>query len=320
MRTSTSRVRRTSAAAGALLVAAVMLAGCSGGSDNSSESSGAGAAPLPQDREAKPQATGQTDEAGKPGSTETGKSGSNLPSLTPSIVRTGYLTVEAKDVQGVRQQVTTIVAGLRGIIATEDSGSDDEGQLQRANLVLRIPTAAYDRAMSQLADPKLGKVKQIKQESTDVTEQVVDINSRVASQRDALNRMRAMLSRANTIAEIISVESELTRRETELESLLARQKSLAGQTELATVTLTLVRPGEAPPPPSEPDRGFLTGLSRGWGAFSAAVAVLATFAGALLPFAIALALIATPTWYILQRRRPLTPAPAQAHPDDPATP
>lgn len=307
MRTSTSRVRRTSAAAGALLVAAVLLAGCSGNGDNASESSGAGAAPLPQDREAKPQATGQTDEAGKPGSAETGKDGSSQPSLTPSIVRTGFLTVETKDVQGVRQQVTTIVAGLRGIIATEDSGSDDEGRLQRASLVLRVPTAGYDRAMSQLADPKLGKVKQIKQESTDVTEQVVDINSRVASQRDALNRMRAMLSRANTIAEIISVEGELTRREAELESLLAKQKSLAGQTELATVTLTLVRPGEAPPPPSEPDRGFLTGLRNGWDAFSATVALLATFAGALLPFAVALALLAAPTYWFIQRRRPLTP-------------
>lgn len=302
MRKSTSRVRRTAAAAGALLIAAVILAGCSG-KDSSKEATGSSgaAAPIPQPRDAKP---------AEPGSTESDKSdkgGSTSPSLTPAIVRTGHLTVEAKDVQGVRQQVTTIVAGLRGLIATEDSGSDDEGQLQRANLVLRIPTASYDRAMSQLADPKLGKVKQIKQESTDVTEQVVDINSRVASQRGSLNRMRAMLSRANTIAEIISVESELTRREADLESLLAKQKSLAGQTELATVTLTLVRPGEAPPPPSDPDRGFLTGLRNGWDAFSATVSLLATFAGALLPFAIAIAIIGLPTWRILQRRRPQTP-------------
>ena len=300
MRTSTTWARRTPAAAGALLIAAVVLAGCGG--DESSDSAGAGAAaPVPQEREARPGAPNQSD-AGKPGKDENGKGGSNLPSLTPAIVRTGYLTVETKDVQTARQQVTTIVAGLRGIVATEDSRSDDKGELERANLVLRIPTTAYDRAMDQLADPKLGTVKQIKQESTDVTEQVVDVNSRVASQRGALNRMRSLLARANTIAEIVSVESELTRREAELESLLAKQKSLAGQTELATVTLTLVRPGETPPPPSEPDRGFLAGLTRGWDAFTATVAVLATFAGALLPFAVALALVAAPTWWFVQRR------------------
>ena len=51
--------------------------------------------------------------------------------------------------------------------------------------------------------------------------------------------MRACSPKATSISEIVSVEGELTRREADLESLLAKQKSLAGQTQLATITLTL---------------------------------------------------------------------------------
>ncbi len=108
---------------------------------------------------------------------------------------------------------------------------------------------------------------QIHQESSDVTEQVVDVESRIASQRASLERMRTLLAKANTIGEIVSVETELTRREADLESLLAKQKNLALQTELATLALTLTAKGEEPVA-EDPDRGFLAGLKGGWDAFT----------------------------------------------------
>jgi hypothetical protein len=60
--------------------------------------------------------------------------------------------------------------------------------------------------------------------------------------------MRALMAKANTVGEIVSVESELTRRESDLESLLAKQKNLALQTDLATLTLTVTAKGQPPAP------------------------------------------------------------------------
>ena len=196
-------------------------------------------------------------------------------------------------------------------MASEDTGSDSDGQITRSNLVLKVPTRVVrDR------DPAALRPRQtdaIHQESTDVTEQVVDVASRIESQRASLDRMRALMAKANTIGEIVSVESELTRREADLESLLAKQKNLSLQTDLATLTLTLTEKGKPPVQTvEEPDKGFVVGLKSGWNAFTAAFSAIATAVGALLPFLVLLAIILVPLWRFRSklRRQPATLPPA----------
>ena len=229
--------RIKTAAVGVALLGMVLLAGCSGSSsDNAGESSGAAA---PADR----QDTGSEAADGKSsGSAPQGQDkAAAQPTITRAIIKTGSLTIEAEDVDAQRQKAITVITGLKGQVASEDTGSDDDGKITRANLVLKVPTASYETAIQRLSE--LGKRMQIHQESSDVTEQVVDVESRIASQRASLERMRTLLAKANTIGEIVSVETELTRREADLESLLAKQKNLALQTELATLALTVDREG-----------------------------------------------------------------------------
>src|SRR5690349_982940 len=284
----------------------VLLSGC-GASGNDSGTSDAAPAQK-QGAEAsdgsasnaKPQAPAQP-QAGK-----SQASGTDDPTLTRAIIKTGSLTVEGDDVADMRQKAVLAIAGLDGQVSSEDTGSDPDGKVTRANLVLKVPTKSFETAIQRLSD--LGKRLQIHQESTDVTEQVVDVASRIESQRASLERMRALMTKANTIAEIVSVESELTRRESDLEALLAKQKNLSLQTDLATLTLTLTEKGK-PPVQTEPtqDKGFLAGLKGGWNAFTAVFSALATAVGAMLPFLVLLAIIAVPLWrfrHRLQRKQP----------------
>ena len=281
----------------------VLLAGC-GASDNSDSGTSEAAPVQKQGAEAsdgnasnvKPQAPAQP-QAGKSQS-----SGTDDPTITRAIIKTGSLTVEGDDVSDMRQKAVLAIAGLDGQISSEDTGSDPDGKVTRANLVLKVPTKSFETAIQRLSD--LGKRLQIHQESTDVTEQVVDVASRIESQRASLERMRALMTKANTIAEIVSVESELTRRESDLEALLAKQKNLSLQTDLATLTLTLTEKGK-PPVETEPtqDKGFLAGLKGGWNAFTAVFSALATAVGAMLPFLVLLAIIAVPLWRFRHRLR-----------------
>lgn len=135
------------------------------------------------------------------------------------------MEVEHDKTSDQRQKAIGVITGLRGQVASEDTTSDNDGRITRANLVLKVPTAAYETAIERLSG--LGKRTSIHQESSDVTEQVVDVDSRIASQRASLNRMRALLAKATTIGDVVSVESELTRREADLEALLAKQKNLS---------------------------------------------------------------------------------------------
>jgi hypothetical protein len=291
-----------------ILTAAVLLSGCSAGSNSTNSSGGSkgDAAVAPE------QGQGNAATDGKaPTDSKAGGTAADQPSVTRAIIKTGSLSVEAKDVDAQRQKAIGIVTSLNGQVSAEDSGSDaEDGRITRSTMTLRVPTAQYEVAIQRLSG--LGTRKSIHQESTDVTESVVDVASRITSQRASLDRMRSLLARASTIGEVVSVESELTRREADLESLLAKQKALAGQTELATLNLTMTEPGKAPPPPEKNQTGFLGGLQDGWKAFSGTVGVLLTMLGALLPFLIAFALIGIPLWRFRHRFRRTTPVPAPA--------
>ncbi|MFC9695036.1 DUF4349 domain-containing protein [Kribbella sp. NPDC056951] len=306
-------MRRKGGTAVLAAVGLILLAGCgaSGGESTS------GAASDSRGNSAQQPESAASDGGGKAigGQAQPKAPVADQPPVTRAIIRTGSLTVEADDVNKRRQEAIAVITGLKGQVASENTGDDDKGNISRANLVLKVPSTSYDAAIDGLS--KLGKRLQIHQESTDVTEQVVDVDSRIRTQRASLDRMRALLAKANTIGEIVSVESELTRREADLESLLAKQKNLALQTELATLNLTLITK-DTPPVTTDPDRGFVGGLKSGWHAFTATFSALATAVGAVLPFAILLALLAIPALWLRRRLRrpatPTTPTPAETGP------
>jgi hypothetical protein len=306
-------MRRIRAVTAVVAVAGVMLlAGC-GASGNDSSTSG-DAAPAPAAKQGSGEAAGNA----KPQAPAAGKTdsaagaGTEQPAVTRAIIKSGSLAVEGDDVSGMRQKAVAAIGSLDGQVASEDTGSDSDGKITRSNLVLKVPTKSFETAIQRLSD--LGKRLQIHQESTDVTEQVVDVASRIESQRASLDRMRALMAKANTIGEIVSVESELTRREADLESLLAEQKNLSLQTDLATLTLTLTEKGKPPVETAqEPDKGFVAGLKSGWNAFTAAFSAIATAVGAMLPFLVLLAIIVVPLWRFrnkLRRQPAALPPPA----------
>jgi hypothetical protein len=156
----------------------------------------------------------------------------------------------------------------------------------------------------------------------DVTEQVADINSRVTTAQASVERVRALLARAQNLGEIVSLEAEVAKREAELESLKARQRKLADLTALSSITLVLTTK-DAPPPKKvepKPETGFLAGLKSGWRSFTASLEVLLQIVGALLPWLLALAVPVVLVMWLLRRgpvrRRAGRTASAPAAEDD----
>jgi hypothetical protein len=135
-------------------------------------------------------------------------------------------------------------------------------------------------------------------------------------------RVRDLLDRASSLQDVVLLEAELSRRESDLESIQARQRALVDKAALATITVTLHSPGAVADEPE--DAGFLAGLDGGWTALKASTTVVLTVLGYLLPVAVVVAIIGFPA-YLLRRRRPASsyavtgPAKDQA-PAEPATP
>jgi hypothetical protein len=185
-------------------------------------------------------------------------------------------------------------------------------------LTLQVPPKSYSAVLTQLA--ALGTRVEQNQSTDDVTTQVVDVQARISAQRASVARVQALLARAKTLGEVVSVESELTRRQADLESLESQRKALAAQTELATIVATFHATLPTTAALDKSHLGFLSGLENGWNAFVAVVLVALTVIGAALPFLVTAALLGLIAWrvYVSARRRGV--ATAAAPPLDPAQP
>ena len=291
-------------AAGLALALAGVLAGCSGSSQGSG-AAGAVSAPGSGGTAAPDKAAAAAPDAAATGSTAESTAAI---ALQPALIRTAELTVVVDDVPAEAAAAGAAARAAGGAVAGDDrSGS---GADAHATLVLKVPPEKMDAMLDQLG--RLGHEQSRSSSTQDVTQDVADVDARVASMQASIARVRAILSRADRIGDVVSVEGELSRRTTELESLQARQRALAGQVNYATITLQLKADRAAAPAAPADRAGFAGGLRDGWHAFTAALGWVLTAVGAVLPFLL-LAVPVAVAWAALRRRR-LTAAPSAPAP------
>ena len=123
--------------------------------------------------------------------------------------------------------------------------------------------------------------------------------------RRSIARITVLFDRAESIRDIMRIESELSRRQVALESLERQAAFLRGQTSMSTITLSIdqIPPKAAAKKADTDEAGFLTGLSAGWDALAAFAVALATALGALLPWLVVLGIVGTPAYLVWRRRR-----------------
>ncbi|MFI9554296.1 DUF4349 domain-containing protein [Nonomuraea endophytica] len=232
------------------------------------------------------------------------------------IIYVASVTVRAREVTAAVERAKTIVTGAGGHLSKEES-SAAERQEASATLEFKIPPARYQEVLTVLGRD-LGKRLSMTQGTQDVTMEVADVNSRLKSAEGALASLRSLLGKAKTIGEVLQVEREIQNREAELESLQARQKELAAQVGMATVTLRLVGPAAEVLPPDDDPPGFLGGLAAGWRALVDFLKVVVTVVGVVLPWLLIVAPVVLLVIFLVRRGRTVRPATPAAPEETPA--
>ncbi|GHG90083.1 DUF4349 domain-containing protein [Streptomyces lanatus] len=304
-RRSARSARPVQALAGLLLATALALTGCSGTDDSGGSSSGAAA----KDEAALTAPSGAAQQEGASGSDSSAGRATTPPKVTASrIIRTASLTVQVKDVPKAFDEARTTTENAGGYVGNETTTRDAEGR-ERTRVVLRVPVDRYAEVLADLEGA--GKLLDRSAKAQDVTDQVVDVESRIKSQRASVARIRELMDRATKLSDVVTLEGELSTRQADLEALLAQQASLKDRTSLATITLSL---SETPVKKAveDDDPGFLDALSGGWNAFVTMLRWLAVALGAVLPFAAVAALLVLLWLKVLRPRLPRRPAPAPA--------
>jgi hypothetical protein len=291
---------------GLVLVTAAAAAGCSG-SAASSASANAAAAP-PAAASAAPRSSAQYGAAaGASNAAAPGVAAKYVPA-DHQLIYTAQLTVRAANVSAAVSRATSIVSAAGGYVSAENAAAGG-GQPSQASatVTFKIPVAAYPATLAALSGGGLGPQLSLSQQAQDVTQQVADVGSRVASDQAAIAQLRELLKRAGDVSSLLSVQNQIDSQESDLESMLAQQNALNRQTAYATVTLTLVgpealvQPAKSAPPPS-----LAGGLAGGWHALRVTVSWLLAIVGAVAPFVAAAAVLGGLAWWgrrLARRRR-----------------
>ncbi|WP_306318288.1 MULTISPECIES: DUF4349 domain-containing protein [unclassified Streptomyces] len=259
----------------ALFALALALTGCSGAGGGSDKSAAKGAADQSQGLAAG-------------GKSDSSKQQPKKPSKVTGvhIIRTAHLSVRVKDVPDALDKARTTAENAGGMVGDETTDRDGHGH-ERTRVTLRVPQDSYEEVLDELAGS--GRLLERNTTAKDVTDQVVDVDSRIKSQRASVARVRELMDRATKLSDVVTLEGELSTRQAELESLLARQDSLKDRTTLATITLRLTESSSTGTEDDDP--GLLDALSGGWNAFATAFKWLGITLAAILPFAALLALV-----------------------------
>jgi uncharacterized protein YfiM (DUF2279 family) len=305
------RARRTVAAL--FLTASLALAGCSAadsesGADDKAQSA---AKPALQDGGA---GAGYDSDRQSSGAEQTKPK--DPVALAPThIIRTAELAVEVKDAQKALAAARGSAESAGGHVSNESTERIDDTHVT-SRVVLRVPQEKYDAVLAELAGA--GKLLSRKADAKDVTDQVVDVESRIATQRASVARVRALMDRAEKLSDVVTLEGQLSSRQAELESLLAQQAALKDRTTLATITLVLSEK-EDKEQKEDDDPGFLDALGGGWYALVAVGVWIALAVGAVAPFAVVFGVLYALWRWVLRPR--LAKRPVAARPvAEPAVP
>jgi hypothetical protein len=285
-----------------LLAAVVALGACTGGVGDSSESADAGA-----------DSAAGADDRSAAGDSSTGPVGANRSQVrTKAVILTAEIDLTSEDLDDVRADVQRLLTAMGGSVDNETTTNDSGGRVERSTLVLRVPVDRFRGAKEALE--RLGRLRSSDQSRKDVTTEVIDVDERVQTLQNSLDRLQRFQRQATDVGDLLRYEDQITQRQSELQSLTAQQSYLADQTSMATITLHLSTPAAAPPGALD-DAGFVTGLVKGWHALGDVVVVGLTVLGAVLPFLVAGSLLLVPGWWLwrglLRRRSAAGPEPTE---------
>jgi hypothetical protein len=281
-----------------LIVPLALLAATVGSCANDSNESTA-----PANTAARPVETAEGSSTGGSGGSDEGR----------AIDRDVSIYVTGDDIATTSSQTITAITRAGGVIEASDIALKPEPSAS-ARIEARVPPDRLEAVVNEVA--ALGELTARQQTAIDVTAQVIDLETRTASARASVERVQALLDSAQNLDDVVLLEGELTKRQTELEQLEAQQQALATQTELTGLVVVL-----SPPPASSSgaaDTGLGEALRDGWDGFVSALHVLLVMLAYLLPFLLTGGLVAVVALLIRRRVRrsrsdappsPPTPAP-----------
>ncbi len=217
------------------------------------------------------------------------------------IIRTGTMSIENDSFDETELKAKEIAKNLGGFITNSTAQVNQSGKKQ-GTLTIRVQADKYDALLAELA--KTGKVMNQNINGRDVTEEYVDAEARLKTQRELETRLLQLLAeKTANLTAVVEVEQKLANVRENIEKTEGRMRMLKDQASFSTITLSIYEPAILNTSSGgffyELERGFEKGLT----GFTKVLAGIITFVIAMAPILAILGFIVYIVIRVIKKRK-----------------
>jgi hypothetical protein len=179
------------------------------------------------------------------------------------IIRDANLVLIVKDIVKSKTAVDSLVKEHKAYYSNETYNNTDYEH--NCYLGIRVPAENLDALIAEI-EKEIGEVYNKNINARDVTEEYIDLDTRLKNKRNYLNRYTELLKQAKTIKDILEIQTKIRELEEEIESTTGRLKYLSNQVNFSTLNLQLSKRTDIY---LDPDKGSFgkrlkNSLVKGW--------------------------------------------------------
>lgn len=152
------------------------------------------------------------------------------------IVKTGSMTLEVEDIAETMDKVDEMADEFNGYVVS--SYRYEYEREVSGRITIRVPSERFDEAFARLRQLAIA-VPYETTTATDVTEEYVDMEAQLSNLLATEAQYLALLEKAESVEEMLKVQSELSNVRGEIERIEGRMKYLEQTSETALIEVNL---------------------------------------------------------------------------------
>jgi hypothetical protein len=217
------------------------------------------------------------------------------------IIRSGTMSVENDSFDETDRKIKDITRNMGGYVTNSTSQVNQSGKKQ-GTLTIRVQADKYDALLAEIANT--GKVMNQNITGRDVTEEYVDAEARLKTQRELEARLLQLLAeKTSTLTAVVEVEQKLANVRENIEKTEGRMRMLKDQASYSTITVSIYEPAIL----NTSSGGFFyeleQGFEKGLTGFTKVLSGIITVLIALSPIIAILGLIVYITIRIIRKKK-----------------
>ncbi|MBD7944192.1 DUF4349 domain-containing protein [Psychrobacillus sp. Sa2BUA9] len=153
------------------------------------------------------------------------------------IIHNADISANVKELSVAQEKITQKVKKYNGYIVESTVYQESESN-SYGKMVVRVPEEHFETFLVE-AESEVTKVLEHNVTGEDVTEQYVDLESRLKSKRAVEARLLVFMEKAEKTEDLLKISDDLAKVQEEIEIIVGKMKFLENQTSLSTIEMTL---------------------------------------------------------------------------------